>query len=221
LQQEFGKKGKVQQMTSTNLGPDYSDLEIEQALRIETNSLMWIKESDIVERTAELLNSGEIIAWFQGRGEYGPRALGSRSILAPANRRGMVSILNKIKNREEFRPFAISILEELRKDWLVYGFISPYMLLVDRIKPQLKDKVPAAEHVDGSVRTQTVNANAGIYYQLLKKYSSMSDLPLFINTSFNIKGLPIVNSPEQAIEAFLDSSIEYLAIGSYLVQKIK
>ena len=146
--------------------------------------------------------------------EFGPRALGARSILAPATDKSIIDELNKTKHRESFRPFAISMLEDKSKDWLVRGNKSPYMLLVDRINDNSKDLVPAAQHVDGSVRIQTVNQkDNGIYYSLLKEYSDLSDIPLFINTSFNIKGLPIVNSPKQAIEAFIESkNIKYLAM---------
>jgi carbamoyltransferase len=222
LQQEFNSGKKSAQMKNAYLGPEYSDEEIEAALERNKDVVSFTKESAIHEKVATLLNNGKIVAWFQGRLEYGPRALGSRSILAPAIEKGMIERLNRIKQRESFRPFAISILEESKKDWLVHGYTSPFMLIVESIKPELREKVPAAQHVDGTVRTQTINEHDnGLYFKLLKTYNSLSGIPLFINTSFNIKGRPIVLSPEEALKAFLEVDIDVLAIGSYLVTKNK
>lgn len=221
LFQEFNKGKRPPPLNHAYLGPEYSSEEIENTLRGHANALTFVRDNSIQTRVAELLYAGEIVMWFQGRMEFGPRALGARSILAAATDKGMISKLNKIKHREPFRPFAISILEENTKDWLIRGYKSPYMLVVDAIKPEHKNDVPAAQHVDGSVRVQTINErDNGIYYALLKEYADKSNIPLFINTSFNIKGLPIVNDPEQAITAFLESKdIQYLAMGSYFVTK--
>lgn len=223
MYQESHKGKKPAPLTHAYLGPEFSSEEIESELKKHADALGFSKEESISKKVAGLLNGGEVVMWFQGRSEFGPRALGARSILAPATEKDMVSKLNKTKHREAFRPFAISILEEKAKDWLVQGGVSPYMLLVDRVKPELKDKVPAAQHVDGSVRVQTVNErDNGQYYSLLKEYAAISGIPLFINTSFNIKGMPIVNDPAQAIAAFVESpDIKYLAIGPYLVTKSK
>ncbi|MDO8536784.1 MAG: carbamoyltransferase C-terminal domain-containing protein [bacterium] len=221
LHQEFNKGKTPAQLNHTYLGPDYSSEEIENILKKHGNSFDFSKEESIHKKVARLLSEREVVMWFQGRLEFGPRALGARSILASAVDKNMIDELNKIKHRESFRPFAISILEEKTKEWLVRGTKSPYMLLVDAIKPEFKNKVPAAQHVDGSVRVQTVNGkDNGIYYNLLKEYTNITNIPLFINTSFNIKGLPIVNDPEQAVTAFLESrDIKYLAIGTFLVFK--
>jgi carbamoyltransferase len=220
LHQEFNKGKKVEQMRTTCLGPEYSDEEIASALELFKDRILFIKEAFLCDKVAELIHGGNIVAWFQGRLEYGPRALGSRSILATASDAKMVERLNKIKQRELFRPFAISILEEYKDTWLVHGYISPFMLLVDLITPGLKDRVPAAQHVDGTVRTQTINENDnGLYFKLLKSYTSLSGIPLFINTSFNIKSKPIVLTPKDAIEAFLEVDMDVLAIGSYIITK--
>lgn len=223
LQQKYDGQNKPKPMKNAFLGPSYSSTEIEKTLRENNNKIKFFRVKDVHNKIAQLLNKGKIVMWFQGRLEYGPRALGARSILAPVIEKDMQSKLNYIKKRESFRPFAISILEEDSKEWLVNGNKSPYMLLVDAIKPKFKNKVPSAQHVDGSVRVQTVNKEDNeIYYLLLKEYKRISGIPLFINTSFNIKGLPIVNDPKQALEAFLDSKdVKYLAIGEYLVTKIE
>jgi carbamoyltransferase len=221
LYQEFNKGKRPVPLTHAYLGPEYSPDEIEATLKHYEGSINYSKEESIYKKVARLLNEGNVVMWFQGRLEFGPRALGARSILAPAVDKNMINTLNKTKYRESFRPFAISILEEKTKDWLAQGHISPYMLLVDHIKPEFKNKVPAAQHVDGSVRTQTINQkDNGIYYDLLKEYEKLSGIPLFINTSFNIKGLPIVNDPKRALEAFIESKdVQYLAIGPYFVTK--
>jgi len=221
LQQEFNKGVKPKPMINTSLGPEYSSVEIETILKKYVNKLIFSKEKTIHKEVAQLLHKGEVVMWFQGKLEFGPRALGSRSILATAINKDMQNKLNHIKKRESFRPFAITILEDEAKKWLVRGTKSPYMLLVDAIKPKFKSQVPTAQHVDGSVRVQTVNEkDNGIYYSLLREYSKISGIPLFINTSFNIKGQPIVNGPKQAVEAFLESKeVKYLAIGEYFVMK--
>jgi len=219
LQQEAMRGFRVKPMRNASLGPDYSLETIEYFLN--KHELNFSREKEIHKKVSKLLHKGEVVMWFQGKLEFGPRALGSRSILAAAVDKDMQDKLNRIKKRESFRPFAITILEGDAKKWLVKGTKSPYMLLVDAIKPKLKDEVPTAQHVDGSVRVQTINKqDNSIYYSLLKEYYKLSGIPLFINTSFNIKGLPIVNNPQQAIEAFLESEeIKYMAIGEFFVRK--
>lgn len=220
LQQEFNLGKVPEKMEHAYLGPEYGDDEIFGALQFFQNKISYARTDSVAVEVAKFLHEGNVVAWFQGRIEYGPRALGSRSILAPAVDNAMTGKLNKIKSRESFRPFAISIIEEKKNDWLIHGYKSPFMLIVESIKPELRDKVPAAQHIDGSVRTQTVNEKANsLYYTLLKEYECLSGIPLFINTSFNIKGKPIVLTPKDAIDAFLGSDIEILAIGPYLVKK--
>ena len=214
------KKQKISpEMKTACLGPSYSDQEIEQVLS-KNDQIIFHRCENVVAEVARLISEGKKICWFQGRMEYGPRALGCRSILCDARKSEVVGELNTIKSRETFRPFAISILEEKSKDWLVRGAKSPFMLLVDYVKEELKSVVPAAHHIDGSVRVQTVNAeDNGIYYDLIKEYESMTGVPMIINTSFNIKGQPIVRTPEDAIVAFCSVSLDVLAIGHYIVTK--
>lgn len=220
LHQEFNRGNKPPRMNTAYFGPEFSDEEIENELRQAGDKISFTKNALIHEEVAKLIYEGNVIAWFQGRMEFGPRALGSRSILSSACDKEMINKLNKVKFRESFRPFAISILEEYKDLWLVKGFVSPFMLFVEAIKSNLKDKVPAAQHIDGTVRTQTVNKlDNGLYYELIKSYHSISQIPLIINTSFNIKGMPIVLSPKDAIKAFLESDIDFLAMGSFLVSK--
>ncbi len=214
------KKDKVEhEMKTACLGPSYTDEEILSQLSID-REISYVKVSDIASKTAELISQGKKVAWFQGRLEFGPRALGSRSILADARDKNTADQLNKIKSRESFRPFAISILEEKSTEWLVRAIKSPFMLLVDFVKDGLKEKVPAAQHVDGSVRVQTVNKEeGGLYYDLITEFYRITGAPLIINTSFNIKGKPIINSPKEALEAFKIVELDVLAIGSFLVTK--
>lgn len=220
LFQKFNNGKKPESVNHAYFGPEYSQTEVDLALSTHPELLIE-KSGEIYKDTAKIIAAGEVVMWFQGRLEFGPRALGSRSILASTVNKGMTDELNKTKYRESFRPFAISILESKTKDWLVQGNKSPYMLVVDHIKPEYKEKVPAAQHVDGSVRVQTVNEkDNGMYFKLLEEYEKLTGIPLFINTSYNIRGLPIVNTPEQAIKAFLESKdVKYLAIGNCLVTK--
>ncbi len=207
------------EMKTACLGPSYTDGEIESFLK-ENNSVSFKKVESIEKEVARLINDGKKIAWFQGRMEFGPRALGCRSILADARNANIVSELNKIKSREAFRPFAISILEEKATEWLIRGTRSPFMLLVDYVKKNLKDKVPAAQHVDGSVRVQTVNKkDNGIYYNLINEFYKLTNVPMVINTSFNIKGLPIARTPDDAIKAFIAVKLDVLAMGNFIITK--
>lgn len=207
------------EMKTACLGSSCTDEEIEKVLR-DNNLISFRKVRDIEKEAARLINEGKKIAWFQGRMEFGPRALGCRSILADARSANMVGELNKIKSRESFRPFAISVLEEKASEWLVRGNKSPFMLLVDYVKENLKDRVSAAQHVDGSVRVQTVNKeDNGIYYDLINEFYRLTNVPMIINTSFNIKGQPIVRTPEDALKAFIEVKLDALAIGNFIVTK--
>ncbi len=215
------KEEKIQQeMKTACLGPSYTDEEILSELSV-SKGISYLKIDNIAKEAAKLISENKKIAWFQGRLEFGPRALGARSILADAQMKENVDELNRIKARESFRPFAISILEEKATEWLIRGTKSPYMLLVDYVKDSHKEKVPSAQHVDGSVRVQTVNgAENGMYYDLIKEFEKITGVPMIINTSFNIKGLPIVNTPKDALQAFAEVELDALIIGPYLVTKL-
>ncbi len=186
------------------LGPEYSNEEIETELK-GNQRITYEKRADLATLTARLISEGKIIGWFQGRMECGPRALGNRSILADPRNPGMKDILNsKVKHREGFRPFAPVVLEEKVSQYFDGADFSPFMLLVMPVKKSKRKVIPAITHVDGTARVQTVNEkqNAG-FYGLIKEFEKITGEPVAINTSFNVRGEPIVCSPKDALHCFL------------------
>lgn len=212
------KHPKRMELTHVYFGPSYSDEEIEQALK--ESGLVFTKrdEEDALKETAKRLSENHVIGWFQGRMEFGPRALGNRSILADARRKENWQRVNlKIKFRESFRPFAPSVLENRSSDYFDLDCPSPYMLLTAPVK---SSTLPAVTHVDGSARLQTVNRRQNQkYYRLIEEFGRLTGCPVLINTSFNVRGEPIVCSPQNAIECFLHTDMDDLIIGSYIVSK--
>ncbi|MEJ7766278.1 MAG: carbamoyltransferase C-terminal domain-containing protein [Chitinophagaceae bacterium] len=201
-------------------GPEYSDAEIEKFL--QWAKVPYKKMQNVAEETAEILSQDKIIGWFQGRMEFGPRALGSRSILASPINPSMQARLNEVKDREDFRPVAPVVLEEDAGDWFEGAKYSPYMLFVYDVKPEKADKIPAVRHVDGTARIQTVNGKQHpAYYNLLKAFKEKTGVPVLVNTSFNTLGKPIVCSPRDAIECFWTSPFDALVIGSFLLEKVR
>lgn len=199
-------------------GPDYSDAEIEKFL--QWAKVPYKKLQNVAEETAEILAQDKIIGWFQGRMEFGPRALGSRSILASPISQSMQARLNEVKDREDFRPVAPVVLEEDAADWFEHAGYSPYMLFIYDVKPEKADLIPAVRHVDGTARIQTVNRNQHpAYYDLIKAFKQKTGVPVLVNTSFNTLGKPIVCSPRDAIECFWTSPFDALVIGSFLLEK--
>ena len=174
----------------------------------------------MLQQTATLITEGKIVGWYQGKMEWGPRALGNRSILADPRDGKMKDILNeKIKHRESFRPFAPSVLEEHAADYFELDIPSPYMLMVTKIKQP--DKIPAVTHVDGTGRLQTVSKQSNpLYYDLINEFYKKTGIPVIINTSMNVMGEPIVNTPEQAYNMIKKTDMDYIVMGSYLVSKI-
>lgn len=216
--QERKSEGHDFKMQHAYWGPDYSDEEIEKFLR--WSKLPYKKLNDIAEETAEILAQDKIIGWFQGRMEFGPRALGSRSILASPINPAMQAKLNEVKDREDFRPVAPVVLEEDAGEWFEGAQYSPFMLFVYDVKPEKADKIPAVRHVDGTARIQTVNRQQHpAYYDLLKAFKNKTGVPVLVNTSFNTLGKPIVCSPRDAVECFWSSPFDALVIGSYLLEK--
>jgi carbamoyltransferase len=176
--------------------------------------------NDIAKESAELLAQNKIIGWFQGRMEFGPRALGSRSILASPIDAAMQARLNVVKDREDFRPVAPVVLEEDAHDWFENASYSPFMLFVFNVKEGKSEYIPAVRHVDGTARIQTINEHQNpIYYNLLKEFKKITGVPVLVNTSFNTLGKPIVCSPRDAIECFWTSPFDALVIGSFLLDK--
>jgi carbamoyltransferase len=199
-------------------GPDYSDEEIEKFL--QWAKVPYRKLKDLAEETADILAQDKIIGWFQGRMEFGPRALGSRSILASPINASMQSRLNEVKDREDFRPVAPVVLEEDAPEWFENANNSPFMLFVHNVKEDKADKIPAVRHVDGTARIQTVNQQQHErYYNLLKAFKQKTGVPVLVNTSFNTLGKPIVCTPRDAVECFWSSPFDALVIGSYLIEK--
>ncbi|MEK7154762.1 MAG: carbamoyltransferase [Patescibacteria group bacterium] len=201
------------------LGPEYSDKKI--ALCLEKNRLKYKKSESVEKIVAREIVEGKIVAWFQGRSEFGPRALGNRSILVDPRDPTMKDKLNsKVKFRESFRPFAPSVLEESASEYFDCEKPSPYMLLTYNVKKKYQKEIPAVTHIDGTARIQTVSKKQNLrYWKLLNEFGKITGIPILLNTSFNIKGEPIVNTPQEAVDSFLNSGIDVLAIGSYIVKK--
>jgi carbamoyltransferase len=177
-------------------------------------------EDELVRHTAEAIAAGKIVGWFQGRMEFGPRALGNRSILADPRRADMKGVLNRrIKYREPFRPFCPSILAERVGDYFEISQPSPFMVMAYPIKAAKRDSVPAITHQDGTGRLQTVERDANpLYWKLIREFERITGVPILLNTSFN-ENEPIVASPEQALECFLRTDMDVLAIGPCLLLK--
>lgn len=201
------------------VGPSYTDQQIQQFLNSKNIKYEQLQHFDLLQKTAKLISDGNVVGWYQGRMEWGPRALGNRSILADPRRPEMKDILNeKIKHRESFRPFAPSILEEYASDYFDINIPSPYMLLVAPVKKP--DKIPAVTHVDGTGRLQTVSKDANpLYYQLITEFYKITQVPVLVNTSMNVKGEPIVNTPENAYNMLTKTDMDYLVMGSFMVTR--
>ncbi len=230
-------------MEGSYLGPSYSNSTIEKVLDEMGAKYEILNEEALLDKTVEDMIKGNAIGWFQGRMEFGPRALGSRSIIGDARSETMQKNLNlKIKYRESFRPFAPSILKEDVNDWFDMNQDSPYMLLVSNIKKEKqlrikeedkklrgvdkinikRSEIPAVTHVDYSARVQTVHKETNrIYYNLIKKFKQKTNCPVIINTSFNVRGEPIVNTPEDAFKCFMGTDLDRLVIGNCFLDKKK
>jgi len=216
--QQNKQADKNYRMPHAYWGPEYSDTEIEKFL--QWAKVPYRKLQNIAEETADILLQDKIIGWFQGRMEFGPRALGSRSILASPMSPSMQSRLNVVKDREDFRPVAPVVLEEDAAEWFRNASQSPFMLSVFDVQPDKANLIPAVRHVDGTARIQTVNGEQHQqYYDLLKAFKKKSGVPVLVNTSFNTLGKPIVCTPRDAIECFWSSPFDALVIGSYIVEK--
>lgn len=210
-------------------GPVFHETEISKASGVKGEELRKQgcriekieDEEELCRWTAERITEGKIVGWFQGRMEWGARALGNRSILADPRRRDMREIINtKIKFREKFRPFAPSVLEESLHDYFVLAVPDPFMIQVFPVRPDKRDVIPAVTHVDGSGRLQTVNRNANpVYWQLLKAFEKLTGVPVLLNTSFN-ENEPIVHRPEEALDCFLRTDMDVLVMGRWVVERV-
>ena len=201
------------------LGPGFTDDEIEQFL--QWSKLPYQHLTCIVEQVTDLLVQDKVIGWFQHRMEFGPRALGARSILASPLHAEMQVRLNEIKDREDFRPVAPVVLEEEAGNWFENASVSPFMLFVYHALLEKADLIPAVRHVDGTARIQTINRyQHPLYYDLVKAFQDRTGVPVLVNTSFNTRGEPIVCTPRDAIECFWTSPLDALVIGSFLLEKL-
>lgn len=200
-------------------GSRFNEAEVRQAL--EASGMPICKPDDLYDLTAERLEQGKIVAWFQGGAEFGPRALGNRSILCRPYPAEVKDHLNaKVKFREPFRPFAPAVLAEYAEEYFDIGQESPHMLFAVQVKPGKKDEIPATVHVDGSCRVQTVKeSNNPRFRGLIEAFHRRTGVPVLLNTSFNVKGQPIVNSPEDAIDCFKSTSIDCCVIGDFFLEK--
>jgi len=229
---------KADAMRGALLGPEYSDEEIEAALRGHGAKFQQLRPAELLEAAVKLLQEGKVIGWFQGRMEFGPRALGNRSILGDARSPRMQSVINlKVKFRESFRPFAPIVRRERAADYFDLTEESPYMLLVAPILPRLRlpapagvkgldqlkqprSTLPAVTHVDYSARIQTVaRQDNPLLYELLLRFEAATQCGVLVNTSFNVRGEPIVCSPEDAYRCFVRTEMDYLMMGNFLLDR--
>jgi carbamoyltransferase len=202
------------------LGPEFPASEIEAALH--SNLIPFETLADPVETAADLLAQGQIVGWFQGRMEFGPRALGNRSILADPRRADMKDRLNAaVKFREPFRPFAPSVPEEHSDTYFENVGGSPFMILVTQVRPGMAEVIPAVTHVDNTARLHTVSRVTNpLYWELLQRFGEKTGVPVLLNTSFNVRGEPIVCTPKEAIACFYNSGLDALVIERFLLRKI-
>jgi carbamoyltransferase len=201
-------------------GPEYSDAEYGSAVRAAGLESELLDDDTLFRTVAERIAAGEVIGWFQGKMEFGPRALGNRSIVTDPRRDDMKDILNaRIKHREPFRPFAPSILAERTGEWYEQDYTSPFMILVYKTKADKRDKVPAVNHVDDTGRLQTVERHVNPrYYRLIEEFERQTGVPILLNTSFN-ENEPIVMTPQNAVETFQKTRIDVLVLGNRVVRR--
>jgi carbamoyltransferase len=223
------------------LGPAYRNDEIRAYLETQKIPFTELTDGELPEKIATLINAQKVIGWFYGRMEFGPRALGARSIIGDAQSPKMQELMNlKIKFRESFRPFAPSVLREKLSDWFELDEESPYMLLVAPVSKNrrheitadkqslfglqqlltIRSEIPAVTHVDYSARIQTVtDQHQPMFYRMIKKFDERYGCPVIINTSFNVRGEPIVATPEHAFTCFMRTNMDYLLLGNFLLEK--
>jgi carbamoyltransferase len=242
FEKERVKSGTLDAMKGSYLGPEYTDQDIQlTAKRYKAKYTKFDTYTDLCKHTSEILADGNVVGWMQGRMEFGPRALGGRSILGDPRNAEMQKKLNvKIKYRESFRPFAPSVLAEECQQYFEHTSVSPYMLLVqpvvkDRRKPlppgyhsfslkeklyELRSDMPAITHIDFSARIQTVHKETNPrYYELIEEFKKLTGYGVIVNTSFNVRGEPIICTPEDAYRCFMRTEMDYLVIGNFVFAK--
>jgi carbamoyltransferase len=209
----------LQQMRHVYLGNEISDDQIESVLH--TCKVRFTRLDDPPASAAEMIASGKILGWFQGRMEFGPRSLGNRSILADPRDPEMKDRVNKaVKFRESWRPFAPAVLAEAAHEYFETAHHSPFMILTAQVRPEKRARIPAVTHVDGSARPQTVEASVNpLFHRLTSEFHRRTGVPVVMNTSFNLRGEPIVCSVPDALRTFFTSGMDALIIGSFLIDK--
>ena len=214
-----GQRLPLRAMRHAYLGPCFDDVAIESALK--TYKIRASRLSDPAATAAELLSRGKILGWYQGRMEFGPRALGCRSIIAdPRDPEMNTKVNNAVKFREWWRPFAPSFKKEAAPEYLESAYDSPFMILTAQVRPEKRSVIPSVTHVDGSARPQTVEKEINpLYYRLIDEFGKRTGVPVIMNTSFNLRGEAIVNTPTDAIRTFFSSGMDALVMGSFLVEK--
>jgi carbamoyltransferase len=207
-------------------GPSFNEIEMAAVIKehkseLDNCSIETIKSNDeLCFKTAEFIAQGKVVGWFQGRMEWGPRALGNRSILVDPRRKEMKDVLNaRIKRREWFRPFAPSIIEEKVDEYFEKDYPDPFMLKVYPIKEDKRNIIPAVTHVDGTGRLQTVSKKENpLYWQLIKEFEKLTGVPVLLNTSFN-ENEPIVCKPQEALDCFLRTKMDVLVLGNHVIRR--
>ena len=218
----FGK-GKRKLVDDLYFGSQYTDKQIEEILKKQNLTYTKLSQNKLITKTAALLAKDTIIGWFQGKMEFGPRALGSRSILANPKNKRMKDRVNEVKMREQFRPFAASVLQDHVHELFDVpekNHASPFMNFVFQVKKERRNDISSIVHADNTCRIQTVSKQSNsLYYDLIEEFYKKTGIPCVLNTSFNTKIEPIVENPEQAIYDLLHTKLDYLVIGSYFVKK--
>jgi carbamoyltransferase len=216
---DHGGKLPSHKMRHAYLGSASSDEEIEKTL--QTYKLRATRVADPAAAAAQMLANGKILGWFQGRMEFGPRALGARSILAdPRDPEMNAKVNNAVKFREWWRPFAPSMLAEVADEYIESATDSPFMILTAQVRPEKRTVIPSVTHVDGSARPQTVERDVNpLYWRLIREFGDRTGVPVIMNTSFNLRGEPIVCTPTDGIRTFFSSGMDALVIGSFVVEK--
>ena len=201
-------------------GPEFSEDEIAATLRAAGVVAHFMDEKKLIDTAAREIAGGKVLGWYQGRMEFGPRALGNRSILADPRRSDMKDILNsRIKHREHFRPFCPSIRADRTGDFFAISYPSPFMVQAYPIRPERQAEVPAITHADGTGRLQTVEEDQNpLYWKLLTRFEELTGIPILLNTSFN-ENEPVVNTPAEALDCFLRTNMDVLVLGACILYK--